>query len=45
MGAFLATGGESGALLSALVALVVSVLIYMPFVKAMDKAEIVDDKQ
>lgn len=45
VGAFLATGGSFGALLSALVALVVSVLIYMPFVKAMDKAEIVDDKQ
>ena len=45
VGAFLATGGSFGALLSALVTLVVSVLIYMPFVKAMDKAEIVDDKQ
>ena len=45
VGAFLATGGSFGALFSALVTLVVSVLIYMPFVKAMDKAEIVDDKQ
>lgn len=45
VGAFLATGGSFGALLSALVALVVSILIYIPFVKAMDKAEVVDDEQ
>lgn len=42
VGAFLSTGGSIGALLAALVALIVSVLIYMPFVKAMDKVEMVD---
>ncbi|RHM60338.1 MULTISPECIES: PTS sugar transporter subunit IIC [Coprobacillaceae] len=39
IGAFLSTGGSIGALITAAVVLVLSVLIYMPFVKAMDKAE------
>ncbi len=39
IGAFLSTGGSIGALITAAVVLILSVLIYMPFVKAMDKAE------
>lgn len=38
VGAFLATGGNIGAIITAIICLVVSVLIYMPFVKVMDKA-------
>lgn len=37
LGAFLSTGGSIGAALTAVVILVVCVLIYMPFVKAMDR--------
>ena len=37
IGDFLATGGKIGGLITAAICLVVSVLIYMPFVKAMDK--------
>jgi PTS system cellobiose-specific IIC component len=37
LNAFLSTGGNWGAAVTAIVVLVVSVLIYMPFVKAMDK--------
>ena len=37
IGGFLATGGKIGGLITAAICLVVSVLIYMPFVKAMDK--------
>lgn len=37
LGAFLSTGGSVGAALTAVVILVVAVLIYMPFVKAMDR--------
>lgn len=37
IGAFLSTGGNIGAAITSLVCLVVSVLIYMPFVKVMDK--------
>lgn len=43
IGAFLATGGSIGAVITALIVLVVSVLIYMPFVKTMDKA--IENKQ
>ncbi len=39
VGAFLATGGNIGAVITAIVVLVLSILIYMPFVKVMDKAE------
>lgn len=38
IGAFLSTGGSIGAVVTAVICLVVSVLIYMPFVKVMDKA-------
>lgn len=38
IGAFLSTGGSIGAVVTAAVILVVSVLIYMPFVEAMNKA-------
>lgn len=37
IGGFFATGGKIGGLITAAICLVVSVLIYMPFVKAMDK--------
>lgn len=37
--AFLGSGGNIGAAITALVVLIVSVIIYMPFVKAMDKME------
>ena len=37
LGALLSTGGSVGAALTAVVILVVAVLIYMPFVKAMDR--------
>ena len=37
MGGFFATGGKIGGLITAAICLVISVLIYMPFVKAMDK--------
>lgn len=38
VGAFLSTGGSIGAVITAAIILAVSVLIYMPFVKAMNKA-------
>lgn len=38
IGAFLSTGGDIKAAIIAIICLIVSVLIYMPFVKVMDKA-------
>lgn len=43
--AFLATGGSIGAVLTTVVVFVISVLIYAPFVKAMDNAMVSEDSE